>query len=322
MRIVRQLPGVLEIRGSDAFRAPVVVGLVLVIAAAGFALIGGGPLTLTRVGGLAAVAGTGLWLMRLGIGRNRTLQIRESPPAVLGVDGRLDVLPGSFLQLAPAPTGSGHGVQYGLELVTPAGLRTLLLAADDPAEVLRGAASIARTLGGLDVATGWGLSSGAPWVTRRDTGSPPPSGWPEPEPTDPRKLGLTIAIGAVAAMIVIAVEIRGRLLLGETPSVLELVLPALLGVILAVLALVVGTRRESIEVARSLEFERRICGLPVRRESIPSADVRAAFLCGPGGVTRHLLLETTDGPRAFSCEERRGREIVSLLGARPGAPAP
>lgn len=324
MRIVRNLPDMLEIRGNDAFRAPVLVGIIFLIVAAGFWITGQGPLTPTRWGSIGALVGTGLGLIWHAKGKSRRTWVRPVPPSVESKDGLVPATAGSILRLtaAPGPYPTGPA-RYGVELSTPAGARTLLFADDDPAVVLQGTALIASTLG-LAVSPGWGLRSGAPWITQDGDSEVPPSSsaTEEEEVPDTRKLALTIGVGSLAAAFIFILEIRGQIALGETPSMLSIVLPVLLVALLTGIALFVATDRETLAMTGDLKFERRIYGLVVHREVVPSKALRGAYLVGPRGLTRHLLVDTTDGPRAFPSDERRGREIVTTIEAVTRATTP
>jgi hypothetical protein len=221
------------------------------------------------------------------------------------------------LELVPVPKrGSSGNASYGVALATADVPRVLLLASDDPAETLADLARL-RAVTPLRVVGGWGLGADSPWV---DENGPPRRDDRDTAPWDERNTRRTIvktllvATGAIA--ILMADEVRGRMVLGETPSTPSILLPFFALSLLGLLTAVIATRSVRLHLGMVLCAEERVLGLSLGKKEVSRAAIRGAFLVSPTGHhAKHLVVQTDDGPVAFPCTETEGRRITTALSA-------
>src|SRR5260221_3161291 len=232
MRLVHSAPDLVELRGRDGIGAPLLVGSALLVPPTLAALAAATRMTHERMLVALALAAIATGLIRLGWPRlhqirisplERTVQVDRRPRVPLGAD--------PLLHLVAAPAERAAGPQrYGAALEWRDGAPLLLLAADEPATVLRELAAL-RTVLPLRMSSGWGLPAQAPpWV---DAVAKVGSGLPIARKSAPterdarRRVTTTMVVGCVAVATLLAMEIRGRLSQGDMPSSISLVLPAL-----------------------------------------------------------------------------------------------
>jgi hypothetical protein len=121
-------------------------------------------------------------------------------------------------------------------------------------------------------------------------------------------------IGSAAVSAIVIYDVSQRLVLGETPSALSLILPIIMVSAVVAVALGIGTARTSIELGSDLRFTRFVYGIAIERRSLPRQAIRDAFLVSPeGAAARHLLVHTAEGPQAFACEGDAGEKILDEL---------
>jgi hypothetical protein len=311
MRVARSAPDFVEIRGRDPVRAPLLLGLALMITVTlSFASVP--PISTQNVAGRLLVATFGAALVYFGRARRRRIDVRRD---VVEVDGVSVQVPGGEARLqltslqregAPGPT------DYGVILSKDSGAAVPLLYDGSPDRVLRDLALLERVLP-LPTETGWGLPDDSPWMRS----SSQPSSRRRPKPTPPvrgrtkRSMVGTMLVGSAGVTAIIVYDVSQRLALGETPSALSLVLAVIAVTAVVTIALGIGSARTSIELGPDLRFTRFVFGVAIERRSVAKASIRDAFLVSPeGAAPRHLLLETTDGPVAFPCARDVGERFL------------
>lgn len=315
MRLKQEEPSALVFGGRGPVLPPIWVGLALLVGPASLALFAPGPITAPRLGTATLIAALGLLLVTRSW--PRAIRATLDPRARVVVTGgrrRAFTEAASYHLVPVAPRTPGGRPVYGVALSPSGGTDTVLLVATtDPGEALADLARMQAALR-LPVRGGWGLPSGAPWVD----GEPPPSGPPDGGVTEERagrrRAVTTLLVGSVAIGLGIARTVRGRMLEGDSPSVLSLVLPALGVIALAVIACVLGTAEVSVRVDGSLVVEKRVFGVAFSRKTLPLDTIRCAYLVSPnGGTPRHLLVDTREGPLAFPYDVESGGDLGALL---------
>jgi hypothetical protein len=317
MRLVNSAPDSMELRGRDAVRAPVWVGFGLLLGPTLLSLLGPAPFTPLHVAGLVALLTLAVALIALGWPRMRWVRIHTDRRTIATSEDGERPLGGELtVRLIAVPTeGSSGNALYGVGLERDGAGVVLLIAREDPSDVLADLAALKARLP-LRVVGGWGLPAGAPWT---DLPRPESRGSARLAPWDDRAarrpVAAALVVGAVAISIAIVVEIKGRLDLGDEAEPLSIGLP-ILGLTLLLVAIVaLVTHGIRIAMGPELSCERRIFGFTYARRKVKKSGVRRAYLVSPSGHhVRHVLFDLFDPqevPVAFPCDDVVGTKVAS-----------
>jgi hypothetical protein len=315
MRLKQEEPGKLTFAGRLPVLPPIWVGIALLVGPASLALFAPGAVTTPRLVTALLIGGLGLGLIFRSWPRVMTLAVDTQARLVIDGASRTAFTEAATYHLvAVAPRTPGGRPVYGVALHPHEGdAHRLLVATTDPADALTDLTRMQAHLR-LPVRGGWGLPTGAPWV---DTGSgarPQGEDAVAEERAGRRRASTAMMIGSVAISLGIARTVHQRVALGQYPEALSIVLPALGVTIMFVLAIAIATSHSKLHLAGDLVSERRLFGFSLARRTVPRAAIRAAYLVSPdGGAPRHLLVDTTDGPRAFLYNGDRPGDVGSLL---------
>jgi len=327
MRVARSAPDFIELMGREGTRAPLLLG-VFVTTGVALSLIAA-PGSAQNVAARLLVATFGGVLVYFGRPRTRRIEIRRGTQEI-DVDGTPFHLARGEARLRLASVqreGAPGPTEYGVVLTRNSGTSLSLLTGSEPDRVLRDLVLLQRVIP-LRAGAGWGLPEDSPWTLSPGSESDSnqagaaPSSRPRPNRTPvPTKRGRTkksivgtMLVGSAAVSAIVIYDVSQRLVLGETPSALSLILPIIMVSAVVAVALGIGTARTSIELGSDLRFTRFVYGIAIERRSLPRQAIRDAFLVSPeGAAARHLLVHTAEGPQAFACEGDAGEKILDEL---------
>lgn len=333
MRLVNSAPDCIELRGRDAVRSPVWVGLGLLLGPTLLSLLGPAAFTPLHVAGATTLLALSTGLIALGWPRLRWVRIRPAEGsegagrhgtiATSEDDGERPLGEELTVRLIAVPTeGSSGNALYGVGLAlsenqADGSLRTpssmvLLIARQDPSDTLADLAVLKSRLP-LRVVGGWGLPSSSPWT---DAPAPESSGSPRPAPWDDRAtrrpVAMALVMGAVTIGGAMVMEIEGRLDLGDTAAPLSIVLPLLALSLLGVVTLALVTHGVRIVLGQELSCEQRIFGVAYSARHVKKTEVRGAYPVSPSGHhARHVLFDTAAGAVAFACDDVLAAKVAA-----------
>ncbi|HVU00496.1 MAG TPA: hypothetical protein VHE30_02050 [Polyangiaceae bacterium] len=318
MRLVHSAPDVVEFRGRRPIRAPIWVGAALLLGPFSLAVFGPAAPSPTHGFAMAALGAVGALLVAVGFPRGRWVRLRVADRLASSSDQGSAALPTTPVArlVSVRARGSPEETLYGVALDRADRDPLVILAAPTPDAVLSDLASVRRILP-LHVVAGWGLPPDAPFVDEGSLeGRKRNAPWDDRAARRPFVLTLVIALAAIAGMM--ALEVRGRLVLGDELRAFSVVLPLFVLSLLVLATLVVATYRFDLHASSALVSERRFLGFTLSRSTLPSDQISRAWLVSPSGRrARHLLVETATGLRAFPCDDTLGARVVSSLGLAP-----
>jgi hypothetical protein len=320
MRVAHSAPDQIDIRGRDAMRAPMVLGVAL-LSAAGLALLATrDSSSFSQALAWMTVGAGGLLAVALSWPRARHIALKGGGDAVLRIDGRQEAIPVAETRLrlsAVRAEGAAGESNYGVVVERDAGPRLILLSDRRPDRVLRDLALVRRIVP-LPLSPGWGLPADSRWIDPASTEVAPtssmPAGVAAASGRTKKSIAGTILVGSAGVTAIIVVDIRNRIVLGDSPSALSLALPVLFVTMLVVIGLGIWTSRNSFGLGAEFVFTRHVLGFAIERRTVARSTIRAAYLVSPdGGTPRHLLLETEAGPESFPCTPADGARVLASL---------
>jgi hypothetical protein len=331
MHLVNSAPDCIELRGRDAVRSPVWVGLGLLLGPTVLSLVGPAPFTALHVAGTITLLALSTGLIALGWPRRRWVRIRlaQDPErdgrrgtiATSEDDGERPLGADLTARLIAVPTeGSSGNALYGVGLELPtsdtdgAAARplVLLIARADPSDTLSDLASLKMRLP-LRVVGGWGLPTSSPWT---DAPAPVSRGSGRTAPWDDRAarrpVALALVVGGVAIGCAMMMEIKGRLNLGDSPAAVSIVLPLFGLTLLGLVTVALVTHGVRIVLGQELSCERRIFGVSYAEQRVGRADVRGVYPVSPSGHhARHVLFDTAARVVAFPCDDVLATKVAA-----------
>ena len=321
MRVAHSAPDQIDIRGRDAMRAPLLLGLAVVLAV-GLAFFGTAEAaSSSHVTAWSVVGLGGLLAIFLGWPRARRITLKRGN-GVVHVDGAAEPIEETELRLSAVRAEGTAAVNYYAVVLRSARAGTVLLSDARPDQVLRDLALVRRVVP-LRLAPGWGLPPDSPWIEPGDATTSaarrPSDAALAPSRRTKRSIAGTILVGSAGVSAIVVIDVWHRIALGDSPSGLSLALPVLFITMLVVIALGIWTSRTSFTLGTDLLFTRHVLGYAIEQRSVPRSSIRAGYLVSPdGGTPTHLLLDTEGGPTAFPCSPGDGgRVLAELYGGGP-----
>lgn len=323
MRVAHSAPDSIDIRGREAMRAPLLLGVALILCVALALLVVPDARSRAHIGAWAIVGLAGFVATFFGWPRGRHIELRrrDGIVRVAGTHEPMDVADG-HLRLSAVRSEGATGFLYGVVLERDSGASVVLLSDERPERVLRDLEVIRRVVP-FGVSAGWGLPSESPW-TKPPSGSQSRGVYPSPPPSVPvpapasrrtkRSIAGTLLVGSTGVAVIIIANVVHRLELGETPSTLSLALPIIAISVLVIIGGGIWTSRSSLELGSALSFARFVYGMAIDRRLIARSAIRTGYLVSPDGTkAKHLLLDTDSGPVSFPCDPVAGTRVLAAL---------
>ena len=223
-----------------------------------------------------------------------------------------------------ATGGGGSGFRYEISLEVREGVRWPVLMGSDPAVLLEQLARALRVLD-LPVRRGWGLPDDAfPWDRARagpagpwqPTGTRPVS-WPVRG--EQHRITWALSVGTTLVALILTVIAVARIGNGEPIAAMSAGLALGLVVLLALIALAVGTERVTLSLKPRLAIRHHRFGLwTVSHIELDETQWTRAHIV-ESKAERHLLLETLVGLRAFPYHPKAQPPELQAVLARGGA---
>jgi hypothetical protein len=326
MRVARSAPDEIEIRGRDAMRASLLLGVALTLSVALVLVSLAGALAPAQITAWSFVGLVGAVIAFFAWPRRHRISLRRGEHLVV-VDGSSEPLGDARLRLVAVRREGAPGPRtYGVVLERSAKAPLIVLSDPKPDRVLRDL-TLLRKVVSLPTFPGWGLPRDAPWTTQAEPAAAvPASAAPVSRPGGNRfasraprgrtkkSMAGTLFVGSAGMAAIIVVNLTHRIALGDAPSAMSLVLPILSVSTAVLVALGIWTSRTSLELGPGVRFARFVYGIAIERRSVEKGTIHSGYLVSPEGSTpRHLLLDTRSGPMAFPCAPEAGPELLGAL---------
>jgi hypothetical protein len=320
MRVARSAPDSIEIRGRNATRAPVLLGVAVVLAVALALLTEPETASSAHVMAWSLVGLVGLLAVVFSWPRRRLIELKRGDE-VVRIDGDPEPLAAGEARLrlsAVRTEGAAGPSDYGVVLERSSRAGLVLISGARPDQVLRDL-ELVRRIAPLAVSAGWGLPAHSPWIAagggsiesrarRTDSAPTPASGRTK------KSIAGTILVGSGGVGAIVIVDVWHRIALGDTPSFLSLALPILFITMLVAIGLGIWTSRSSFDLGTDFVFARHVYGYPIERHRIARTSIRTGYLVSPDGAApKHLLLDTDAGPQSFPCDPEDGARVLAAL---------
>jgi hypothetical protein len=321
MRVAQSAPDSVDIRGRNATRAPLLLGVAVVLAVALALFTEPETTSASNVTGWLLAGAAGTLAIFFGWPRERRIELKRGEE-VVRIDGTPEPMAPAEarLRLSSVKADAGAGPNdYSVVLERSTRAPVVLISDARPDKVLRDL-ELVRRVAPLSVSAGWGLSADSPWVeagegsdehaaNRRTDAAPAPASG-----RTTRSIAGTILVGSAGISAIIVVDVWHRISVGDTPSFLSLALPVLFITMLVAIGLGIWTSRTSFDLDTDFVFTRHVYGLAIERRSVARTSIRAAYLVSPDGTTpKHLLLDTDSGPLSFPCNAEDGARVLAAL---------